>query len=280
MNYLGNDVCRWRRAWQPPTPPVFVIFEINVALPFHCGPQLVATFSVWAQVFRPRLWPVRRHSRFHVRGVSNQLGHMRCIVSHAHRIPLSYHFPGKLSIWILLASVILFAGLTCFFLGCPPGISMFCGPLAPACAADLSQFSPLMTTEDLARKTTSTLLPCLYPICCVRTCPVAFPGRSWLPSSFPGFLAVACTFPPDTQGFLSRSSSVVINKSPGQDVSHDRNGCMTDLRRLRRPFQLCSGLDDKLWTGGTDSQKFSCHHRFRGLRQDFRAPWTSHNPAP
>ena len=152
-------------------------------------------FPSGLRFFCSRLWPVRRHSRFHVRGVSNQLGHMRCTVSHAHRIPLSYHFPGKLSIWILLASVILFAGLSCFFLGCPPGISMFFVPLAPACAADLSQFSPLMTTEDLGRKTTSTLLPCLYcshlPRFISRTVLASvvaswFPGRGMnLPSGHP-----------------------------------------------------------------------------------------------
>ena len=78
-------------------------------------------FPSGLRFFRPRLWPVRRHSRFHVRGESAgtyerlpRTCQMHCL-SHAHRIPLSYHFPGKLSIWILLASVTLFAGLGCFF---------------------------------------------------------------------------------------------------------------------------------------------------------------------
>ena len=88
-----------------------------------------------------------------------------------------------------------------------------------------------MTTEDLGRKTTSAHLPFLYSIGCVRTCLIACPGQTWLPSSLPGLLAVACTFTPHTPGCLSRSSSDVTNMSPRQDISHDRNGCMSDLRR-------------------------------------------------
>ena len=188
-----------------PIPPGLGTLEICVALPFPNVAQFVANFSVWAQVFS--------FSLVAGRGARENA---RCIVFCAHRIPLSYRFPGKLSILILLASLTLLACLGCFFFGCPRGVSMFCGPLASSC---LSQLSTLMTTEGLGRKTTSTLLPCLYPISCVRTSLVACPGWSLLPSSLPGFLTVACTFTPDTQGRLSRSFSVDTNQSPGQDIT-------------------------------------------------------------
>ena len=219
--------------------------------------QCCSSFSLWfvigrhlfrlgSGVFRPRLWPVRRYSRFHVRGVSNQLGHMRgahgrarCTVSHAHRIPLSYHFPWKLSTWFLIVSLALFVGLSCFFLKGPPGISLFSDPSAHACVADFT-----MTLEDIPHDRNGGMSAlCRMPsrqafgqeVQTLRSSTAI--SDSGVFARIFGLLGQAMTLPPGpgprssadpfssvTPGFVFRFCNPVPVGSPGQDItSHFRS---------------------------------------------------------
>ena len=231
-----------------PIPPFLGTFAICVALPLLYVAQFVDNFSVWVQDFfdLARGWSAGITTS-RSRGLQSA-GDRRC----AHRIPLSYRFPGKLSILILFASLTLLAGLSCFFFGCPPccldvlwslGSSVCCGSV------------PIFYFDDLpkasAERQPPTLLPCLHPISCVHTCLVACPRTVLAPVAATWFPGRGRHLHPGHPRPFTRSSSVVTNKSPGQDITshpfsvrypHGRNGSTSGLRRCDDFFNFACVL--------------------------------------
>ena len=141
----------------PRSPPVLGTFVKLVSLfLFSMFLDLSTNISVWFQDFSLSLVAGSQASTtYRSRGVQSAgVWQRRPRTCRMYRFlcssnPVVLPLSRKLSILILFASLISLAGLNCFFFGCPPCVSMFCGPSAPACVADLSQFSTLMTTEGL-----------------------------------------------------------------------------------------------------------------------------------